>query len=87
MGRRREPFPVPGRSLRIPAAVFGTLGLVAPPLRESAERLRANAGVTHFGDSSRAERELGWRAMGLDEGLPDAVRGLLQQRFEGVGEP
>jgi nucleoside-diphosphate-sugar epimerase len=82
VGRRREPFPVPGWSLRIPATLLSPLGYVAPPVRETVERLRATAGVTHLGDSSRARDELGWRPMGLDDGLPDAVRGLLQQRFE-----
>jgi dihydroflavonol-4-reductase len=82
VGRKREPFPVPGWSLRIPAALLSPVGVVAPPVRETVERLRAGAGVTHLGDSSRAAAELGWRPMGLDEGIPDAVRGLLQQRFE-----
>ena len=85
VGRRREPFPVPGWSLRVPAAVLAPVGLVSPPVRATIDRLRAFAGVTHLADAGRARSELGWRAMGLDEGLPDAVRGLLQQQFDEAG--
>ena len=87
VGKRTEPFPVPGRLLRVPAALLTPVAAVAPPVRATVERLRAGAGVTHLADSSRAREELGWRPMSLDDGLPDAVRGLLQLQFERDGLP
>jgi dihydroflavonol-4-reductase len=83
-GRRREPIPVPASLLRPPAVGLGILGRVFGALSGPAERLRLAAGVTHLGDDSRARRELGYEPRPLSEGLPDTVRGLLEQLMDEV---
>jgi nucleoside-diphosphate-sugar epimerase len=82
IGRKRGPLPVPGVLLRPAASVLSGLGWLVPPLRIPAERLRAVAGATYLGDSSKAARRLGFRPRPIKEGLPDVVRGLLQELFE-----
>lgn len=82
VGRKRGPVPLPGLLLRPAAAALGGLGWVIPPLKGSAERLRVASGATYLGDSSKAERELGFRPRPLRDGLPDAVRGLLGELFD-----
>jgi nucleoside-diphosphate-sugar epimerase len=70
--------PVP---MELPGAVFsafaGILGLVerVVPLSGTytAEVMRIQAGATYLGDSSKAERELGFSARSLAAGLPPVV--------------
>lgn len=82
VGRKRGPLPVPGALLRPVAALLGGVGLLVPPVRARAERLRLAAGTTYLGDSSKARQRLGFDPRPLAEGLSDAVRGLLQDLFE-----
>ena len=81
-GKRRGPLPYPGVALRPIAAVLGGLGYVVRPLAGTAERLRRRAGVTFLCDDRLARRELGYEPRSLRDGLPDTVRGLLQDLFE-----
>ena len=84
VGRRRPPVPVPG-FLHWPAwAVARGLSFVVPGLRLTADRLRVRTGVTYLADDAPARREIGFAPRSLDEGLPDAVRALLQDVFESV---
>jgi dihydroflavonol-4-reductase len=60
-------------SVRIPTGLLRVLGpagrLVGQPnLREM---ITAASGVTHWASSAKAERELGWRARGLEAGFRD----------------
>jgi nucleoside-diphosphate-sugar epimerase len=82
VGRRRGPVPVPGRTLRPVAAVLGVLGAVIPALGGTSQWLRHLAGHTYLGDDRRAGHELGWRRRTIEDGIPDAVRALLQDLFE-----
>jgi dihydroflavonol-4-reductase len=84
VGRRRPPIPVPG-VLHWPGAVATrALSLVVPRLRLLADRLRVATGVTYLADDSAARREIGFTPRPIEEGLPDAVRALLQDVFESV---
>ncbi len=83
VGKRRGPLPFPGKALRPVAGVLRALGLLVPPLAARAERIRAGAGVTYLGDDTRARTELGFSPRPVAEGMPDAVRALLQGLFEG----
>lgn len=80
-GKRRAPFPLPWWAL-LPAA-WGAQGLAlaVPPVRGAAEKLRLGAGTTQLGSDARARAELGFAPRSLEEGLPDAVRSILQDLF------
>jgi dihydroflavonol-4-reductase len=82
VGKRRGPFPIPGRALRPLAAAAAALGTVVPPLRRTADRMRALAGATYLGDDEPARRELGFAPRPVAAGIPDAVRALLQELFD-----
>jgi nucleoside-diphosphate-sugar epimerase len=84
VGKRRGPFPVPGLLFRPLAGVAAAGGIFSPWLRSLADRIRATAGATYLGDDTRARTELGFAPRSLEEGLPDAVRSLLQQLFQAV---
>lgn len=84
IGRRRDPIPVPAIMLRPVAAAARLLAWPLPMLSGPAERLRLAAGVTQLGDDRRARRELGFDPRPLAEGLPDAVRGLLEELMDEV---
>ena len=60
------------------------LSYVVPRLRFTADRLRVATGVTYLADDAAARREIGFAPRPLDDGLPDAVRALLQDVFESV---
>jgi nucleoside-diphosphate-sugar epimerase len=82
VGKRRGPFPIPGRALRPLAAVSAGVGLLVPPMRGVADRLRALSGATYLGDDGPARRDLGFAPRPVEVGIPDAVRALLQDLFE-----
>jgi nucleoside-diphosphate-sugar epimerase len=82
-GRRQGPLPLPWWALLPPAWAAQGLGFLLPPLRPAAERLRLGAGTTQLGSDARARAELGFDPRSIDEGLPDTVRAILQDLFEG----
>jgi len=82
-GKRRPPFPVPGPALRPAAWGASLLGLAVPAMRGIADSIRATAGTTYLGDDGPARRELGFDPRPVSEGIPDTVRSLLQELFEG----
>jgi nucleoside-diphosphate-sugar epimerase len=60
--------------MRASAALMGAIGAVLPlPAMFSAERLRVTAGVTYLGSNAKAQRELGFRARPLEEGLRETL--------------
>jgi nucleoside-diphosphate-sugar epimerase len=60
--------------LRTFSAVMGALEAVVPvPEQYSAETLRVSAGATYLGTSAKAERELGFQARPLAEGLRETL--------------
>jgi nucleoside-diphosphate-sugar epimerase len=61
--------------------LFRSLALAVPPVRGAAEKLRLGAGTTQLGSDARARAELGFAPRSLEEGLPDAVRSILQDLF------
>ncbi len=66
--------PGPGL-LKALAAVTGVVERVVPlPPTYSAEALRVTAGTTYLGSSAKAQRELGFSARPLAEGLPNTLR-------------
>ena len=72
----RRPWTLPVPIVRASAAASGVLGRVAPlPEDYAAESLRASL-ATYLGTPARAERELGWHARALEEGLRDTVAAL-----------
>lgn len=69
----KGPLLVPSAALRATAAVTSVLGRVVPlPSDYHAETLRA-ALATYYGSPAKAERELGWHARPLEEGLRQTV--------------
>ena len=80
-GKRPAPLPLPWWAL-LPAA-WGAQGLAlaVPPVRGAAEKLRLGAGTTQLGSDARARAEVGFAPRSLEEGLPDAVRSILQDLF------
>jgi nucleoside-diphosphate-sugar epimerase len=65
---------VPAGLLQRMAAVTGTIGRAIPlPADLNAERLRVLAGVTYFGKSDKALRELGFQARPLAAGLVETM--------------
>ena len=77
---KREPFLHP-RPLTMRAASALTALLerweIYPPI--AAETLRLMAGTTWIGSSAKAEKELGWTARPLDEGLRHTIEHELRQ--------
>lgn len=72
----KRPVTLPVAVVRATAAANALLGRVAPlPEDYTAESLRASV-ATYLGTSARAERELGWSARDLDEGLRETVAAL-----------
>jgi nucleoside-diphosphate-sugar epimerase len=69
----KGPRLVPARVIRTTGALTGVLGRVLPlPSDYHPETLRA-ALATYYADPGKAERELGWRARPLEEGLRQTV--------------
>jgi dihydroflavonol-4-reductase len=72
----KGPVVLPERLVRLGARAVGPLGRVVPlPPDYAAETMRAGL-ATYYGSPARAERELGWRARSLDEGLRETVESL-----------
>jgi nucleoside-diphosphate-sugar epimerase len=72
----KGPIVLPERVVRIAAKTVGLVGRVVPlPPGYAAETFRAGL-ATYYGSPARAERELGWRARSLDEGLRETVDAL-----------
>jgi len=71
----RRPLLHPGpRTLRAAAALMGLVARVRDlPPALTPEALRVLAGVTYFGSSAKAERELGFTARPIDEGLAQTL--------------
>jgi len=72
----KGPVLLPAGMVRFSAALMGALGRVVPlPPDYAAETLRASL-ATYYGTPAKAERDLGWTARPLDEGLRDTVAAL-----------
>ena len=72
----RGPRVLPERMVRGTATLMGALGRVLPlPPGYAAETMRASL-ATYYGTPARAERELGWQARPLEEGLRETVASL-----------
>jgi nucleoside-diphosphate-sugar epimerase len=72
----KGPLVLPSRMVRFVAAVNGVLGRVVPlPPDFAAETMRAGL-ATYYGTPEKAERELGWSARPLREGLAETVAAL-----------
>jgi dihydroflavonol-4-reductase len=73
---RLHPSP---RLMRAMAVLMDVIGSVVPlPAAYGGESLRVTAGVTYLGSSAKAERELGFTARALEEGL----RATLEREME-----
>jgi nucleoside-diphosphate-sugar epimerase len=60
--------------MRMSSRMMSVVERVAPvPENYSSETLRVTAGVTYLGSSAKAERELGFRARPLEEGLRETL--------------
>jgi dihydroflavonol-4-reductase len=72
----KPPLTLPVPMVRATAAMNAVVGRVVPlPSDYSAESLRASVS-TYLGSPARAEKELGWSARGLEEGLRETVASL-----------
>ena len=72
----KGPVVLPERVVRIAAKAVGLVGRVVPlPPGYAPETFRAGL-ATYYGSPTRAERELGWRARPLDDGLRETVDAL-----------
>ncbi len=72
----RGPLVLPGRMVAAMATLMAGLGTVVPvPAGFAAETMRAGL-ATYYGTAAKAERDLGWRARPLDEGLAETVAAL-----------
>jgi dihydroflavonol-4-reductase len=72
----KGPVVLPRRMVAASATLMGALGKVVPvPPDLAAETMRAGL-ATYYGTPAKAERELGWSARPLDEGLRDTVAAL-----------
>ncbi len=66
--------------LRMMAGVMGVVEKLAPvPENFASETLRVSAGATYLGSSAKAERELGFKARPLAEGLRETLAHELKQ--------
>ena len=72
----KGPIVLPTRAVRASAALMGVVGKVVPvPPELAAETARAGL-ATYYGTPAKAERELGWRARSLEQGLRQTVEHL-----------
>ena len=64
----------PPALLRAMSALVGVIEKIVPvPEQYSSETLRVSAGATYLGSSAKAERELGFTARPLEEGLRETL--------------
>ena len=78
-GKRPPPIHPPPAMMRAFASVTGLLERMDMRTRYSSETLRLMAGTTWIGSSAKAERELGFTARPLDEGLCHTIEHELRQ--------
>jgi nucleoside-diphosphate-sugar epimerase len=72
----KGPIVMPAAAISATAALTGLLGRVVPlPPTYAAETLRASL-ATYYGDPGRAERDLGWTARAMEDGLKQTVAAL-----------
>lgn len=72
----KGPRVLPTRVVRTSATAMGVVGKVVPlPPDYAAETMRAGL-ATYYGTPAKAERELGWQARPLEEGLRQTVEHL-----------
>jgi nucleoside-diphosphate-sugar epimerase len=72
----KGPIVLPSRMVALTASMMGVLGRVVPvPPDLSGETMRAGL-ATYYGTPAKAERELGWHARPLDQGLRETVAHL-----------
>lgn len=72
----KGPIVLPTRAVRASAALMGVVGKVVPvPPDLAAETARAGL-ATYYGTPAKAERELGWHARPLEQGLRQTVEHL-----------
>lgn len=72
----KGPVVLPARLVRLTAAVMGVVGKVVPvPPDLAAETARAGL-ASYYGTPAKAERELGWNARPLEQGLRQTVEHL-----------
>jgi nucleoside-diphosphate-sugar epimerase len=72
----KGPVVLPARAVAASAVLMGAVGKVVPvPPDLAAETMRAGL-ATYYGSPAKAERELGWRARPLDQGLRETVAAL-----------
>ena len=72
----KGPMVLPSGMVRLTAAVAGAVGKVATlPPGYAAESMQASL-ATYYATPAKAERELGWEARPLDEGLAQTVAAL-----------
>jgi nucleoside-diphosphate-sugar epimerase len=71
---------IPAPRLEVPAALLRAAAALTTLAGQDAEGLRVLAGVTYLASSAKAERELGFAARPLDEGLARVLPGLIADR-------
>ncbi|MGZ4493645.1 MAG: NAD-dependent epimerase/dehydratase family protein [Nocardioides sp.] len=72
----KGPRLLPAGMVRATATLMGALGRLVPvPPDFAAETMRAGL-ATYYGSPAKAERDLGWHARSLDEGLGETVASL-----------
>lgn len=72
----KGPVLLPEAAVRLTAEVTSRIGNVVPlPPDYAAKTLRASQ-ASHLGPSAKAERELGWEARPLEEGLRQTVEAI-----------
>jgi nucleoside-diphosphate-sugar epimerase len=72
----KGPIVLPARMVSATAALMGALGKVVPvPPDFAAETMRAGL-ATYYGTPAKAERELGWHARPIEQGLRETVDSL-----------
>jgi dihydroflavonol-4-reductase len=70
---KKAPFKVPHQILKIMSYIVKPFDSVMPEIFTS-EGLRVIAGVTYWGDNTKAKRELGFNPRPLREGWAETVR-------------
>ncbi len=77
--------PAPAMMKLMAACMQPLDGRLPIPAEYTAEGLRATAGVTYLGSSAKAERELGFQARPLEEGLRETLQ--VEMAYLGLPQP